>query len=196
MIKEIINQYSEVSKLSLLIRHGDRDNIPQGSFGNEILLNENGKLNSLNFGRSIDTLRVNKIVTSPVARCVQTAEFIAKGYGKSIDIVKSTALGAPGLHIIDEKVAGEFYLTHGFDEMYNQFLNHREIPGIPSQIQIEQSITKYLTENSDQNGITLFISHDMLIAFYHFSLNKTVYTKENWINYLNGILLVNGKLKA
>ncbi len=193
MIKETIQHYTENTKLSLLIRHGDRDKIPEGSFGNEILLNEKGKQNSFIFGESLAKLNVNKILTSPVGRCVQTAEQIAKGYGKDIEIIETTSLGAPGLHIHDEKIAGEFYLKHGFDEIYQRFLREIKIPGIPTVSEVNESITKFLIENTNQNGLTIFVTHDMLIAFYHYSLNKSRYTKENWIKYLSGLLLKDGK---
>ncbi|MDR0506087.1 MAG: histidine phosphatase family protein [Dysgonamonadaceae bacterium] len=42
-------------------------------------------------------LKINKIFTSPVQRCVQTAEYIAKGYGKPLEITQSRELGDPGL---------------------------------------------------------------------------------------------------
>lgn len=193
MIKETLKHYSEKSKLSLLIRHGDRDKIPSGSFGNEILLNEKGIQNALKFGESLASMKINKILTSPVGRCVQTAECIAQGYGKSIEIIETTALGDPGLHIIDEKIAGEFFLHNGFDEMYSRFVNEIEIPGVPKASEFNRSFTNHLVENTNQNGLTIFVTHDMLIAFYHFSLNKTIYTKDNWIKFLSGLLLKNGK---
>jgi len=193
MKKEIFKHYNEANKLSLLIRHGDRDSIPNGSFGNEVLLNEKGKQNSIEFGKGLIDLKVNKILTSPVSRCIQTAEHIVKGYGKNIDIIETTALGAPGLHINDEKIAGEFFLKYGFDEMYRRFLNGESIPGIPSANEINQSINNFIDTNTDSNGITIFVSHDMLIAFYHYSIDKTIYTKENWVNYLSGLILKNGK---
>jgi broad specificity phosphatase PhoE len=193
MIEETIKHYSENSQISLLIRHGDRDKIPQGSFGNEILLNEKGVKNSLKFGECIAGMRVNKILTSPIGRCVQTAEFIAKGYGKDLEIIETKALGDPGLHITDEKIAGEFFLHYGFEDMYNRFVNEINIPGVPKASELNRSLTNHLVENTSQNGLTIFVTHDMLIAFYHYSLNKTIYTKENWIKYLSGLLLKNGK---
>jgi len=138
-------------------------------------------------------MRLNKILTSPIGRCIQTAEFIAKGYGKNIEIIETTALGAPGLHIIDEKLAGEFFLKNGFDEMYKSFIQEIEIPGVPRLSEFNKSFTNHLVENTNQNGLTIFVTHDMLIAFYHYSINKTIYTKENWIKYLSGLLLKNGK---
>jgi len=181
-------------KISLLLRHADRDDIPQGSFGNEILLNEKGKQNAQRFGEKLSERKINRIFTSPVGRCVQTAEYITKGYGSSIEIIETTSLGAPGLHISDEKIAGKFFLQHGFDEMYKRFMQGEKIPGIPNINELNFRITNFINENSTQNGMTIFITHDMLIAFYHFSINKKVYTKDNWINYLTGLTFRNNEL--
>ncbi len=181
-------------KISLLLRHADRDDIPQGSFGNEVLLNEKGKLNAQRFGEQLIERKINRIFTSPVGRCVQTAEFISKGYGSSIEIIETTSLGAPGLHIKDEKIAGEFYLKYGFDEMYKRFMNGEEIPGMPNINELNYRITNFIKENSTENGTTVFITHDMLIAFYHFSINKKIYSKENWINYMTGLTFINGQI--
>lgn len=194
MKQEILKRYNDQHRLSLLIRHADRDHIPDGSFGNEVLLNEKGKENSLKLGKTLSELKINRIFTSPVERCVQTAEFITKGYGKTIETIKTSALGAPGLHITDEKLAGDFYLKHGFDEMYNRFMQGKQIPGITNINDLKYRITNFIKENTTTNGITVFITHDMLIAFYHFSINKKVYTKDNWINYLTGLTFINGRL--
>ena len=192
MIIGKLKQFSESDKLSLIIRHGDRDKIPQGSFGNEVMLNDDGVRNSIAFGKELSSLKLNKVFTSPIGRCVQTAEAIATGYGSNIEIIETKALGAPGLHISDEKVAGEFFLKHGFDEMYNRFINEMEIPGIPSINEVNSLVSSYITENTNDTGLTIFVTHDMLIAFYHYSINKKVYTKESWVKYLSGLLLKNG----
>ncbi len=54
----------ENEKISLLLRHADRDDIPQGSFGNEILLNEKGKQNAQSFGEKLALNKMNRIFTS------------------------------------------------------------------------------------------------------------------------------------
>jgi len=184
----------ENGKISLLLRHADRDDIPQGSFGNQILLNEKGKQNARSFGEKLAKRKINRIFTSPIGRCVQTAEFMTKGYGRSIEIIETTALGAPGLHIKDEIIAGEFLLQHGFDETYKRFMQNENIPGIPNINELNNRITSFINENSTENGTTIFITHDMLIAFFHYSLNRKVYTKDNWINYLTGLTFRNNEL--
>ncbi len=116
----------------MLIRHGDREQIPVGEFGNEVLLNDKGKRNSFAFGESLKEFSINRIYTSPVPRCIQTAEYISKGFGKDLEIITTKCLGDPGLHIADEKIAGEFFLNFGFDEMYKRFINEEIIPGVPN----------------------------------------------------------------
>ena len=177
------------SKLSLFLRHADRELIPTGEIGNEILINEKGKQNALTLGRLLKEYSVNKIFTSPIPRCIQTADYIIKGYGREVELITTKCLGDPGLHITDEIIAGEFYLKFGFDEMYKRFLNGIEIPGVPDAEKYQELMTNFLKENTKENGLTLFISHDSLIAFYDFCLSKTVYTKENWVDYLSGIIL-------
>jgi len=184
------NNTSDIS--SLLIRHGDRDKIPVGSFGNEIMLNEHGIINSTRLGESLRNKQINKIYSSPVGRCVQTAECIAKGYGSQLDIIESKALGAPGLHINDEEIAGKYFLENGLHNMYHRFINEFEIPGVTSVKAFHKEMTDFIVSNTSNEGLTLFISHDMLIAFYHYSIDKKIYTRDNWVKYLSGIELKNG----
>lgn len=188
MIEEI-KKHSADSKLALIIRHADREQIPKGSFGNEILLNEIGMNNSILFGKDLKQHKINCIYTSPVVRCVQTAHYLKEGYEKELPFHTTKALGDPGLHITDDKLAGEFFLKHTFDEMYRRFMLGEAIPGVPSAQDFEQKMTEFIKQNTVENGLTIFITHDSLIAFYHYCLNKVVYTKENWVNYLSGIIL-------
>jgi len=193
MKQDILKHYSDEHRLSLLIRHGDRDKILQGSFGNEVLLNEKGKENSLKFGESLSELKVNRIFTSPIRRCVQTAEQIGKGYGKSIDIIETTALGNPGIHIFDDALAGEYFMHHSGFNMYEHFTQGKNISGVFSIEEMKISMTNFIDTNTTENGFTLFVSHDMIIAMFHYCLNRMIYTQENWVNYLSGLTLKNGK---
>lgn len=193
MLEQIYKHYSENDKISLLIRHADRDKIPAGEFGNDVLLNEKGKERALNFGKSLSEMKINRIFTSPVQRCVQTAEYITKGYGKPLEITQSHELGDPGLHISDNKVAGKFFLTEGFDELYYRITHNIDIPGISITKEFNANMTDFLTENSKEKGITIFVTHDLLIAHYHFSINGKIYPKDDWVKYLGGLILKNGK---
>lgn len=185
---EEIKKHPLNSKLALLIRHGDREQIPQGEFGNEILLNEKGRKNSLAFGEALKEFPVKRIFTSPIPRCVQTAELIAQGFGNNLDIISTKCLGDPGLHTADEKIAGEFYLAHGFHEILRRFMRNETVPGVPDAKHFTNIMKEFLNESTTEDGLTVHVTHDSLIAMYHFCINKTVYTVDNWVDYLEGLV--------
>ncbi len=186
---EQLKKHPANSKLAMLIRHADRERIPDGEFGNEIPINEKGKLNAIAFGEKLQGQQVKRIFTSPIYRCIQTAEHISIGYNKKLEIISTKSLGDPGLHTEDELVAGEFYLKYGFDELYRRFIEGESIPGVTSPSNYHAAMTKFLKENTTEPGLTIFVTHDSLIAFYDFCLSGTVYTKENWVKYLSGLIL-------
>ena len=184
-----LKKYSNHHNLSIILRHASREPIPIGEFGNEVLINEKGIADSIRFGEQLKKYELNKIFSSPIQRCIQTAECIAEGYQRSIEIIATKALGDPGLHVTDETVAGRFYIEHGMGEMYQRFINGTNIPGMTTPDIYYERMNDFIRENVKGKGITLFITHDSLIAFYHYCLNKTVYTTENWVPYLGGIIL-------
>lgn len=188
MIEEL-KKHPTNSKLAMLIRHADREKIPHGEFGNEIPINEKGKQNATEFGKQLQGQKINRIFTSPIYRCIQTAEHISIGYNKQLEIITSKSLGDPGLHTLDELIAGEFYLKFGFDELYRRFINGEVTPGVTSSNDYHAAMNKFLNDNTTETGLTLFVTHDSLIAFYDFCLSGKVYTKENWVKYLSGLIL-------
>lgn len=180
-------------KNALLLRHAERDPFQKGSFGNHLPLNQQGKLSAFAFGEILQDLKIVKIYTSPVERCIQTAEYIRRGYGYQTEIIQTKALGAPGLYVSDEKLAGDYWLKYGNYEMYKHFTEGKYIPGLVSAEELKTSLTNFIVKNSQDEGLTLFISHDLMIAMYHFCLDQTTYSKQNWIDFLEGITFINGK---
>ena len=195
-LEELLPPYSKEDKISLLIRHSNRGDIPHGSDGREVLLTEQGKINASLLGKKLLNCRLNKIVTTPVERCIQTAEYIAKGYGQNIDIEPSNKFG--GLHIIDWEIANKFLSKkNGYEDWYNGILNNISVPGIHSAVQYKELMTNFITEHTQEKGLTVFVSHDFLIAFYHYALNKKIYTMfSDWVDYLSGIILKDGEYVA
>lgn len=189
LLKEIKGQ-SPKSKIALIIRHADRDQIPSGQFGNDILLNKQGEKNAFVFGKSFQEYKINKILTSPIQRCVQTAEFILRGYGKGdVEIIPSTCLGNPGLHIINDQVAGEYFLKYGFYKILEEFIEGNTSPGLRKRVEYQEMMTEFIDRNTQEQGLTLFITHDSLIALYHYCISQKIYTHENWVPYLGGLTI-------
>jgi broad specificity phosphatase PhoE len=188
MIQEL-KKYKTDSRLAMIIRHGDRDKIPAGEFGNDVLLNKQGEENSFALGQSLQEYQLSRILTSPIQRCVQTAEQIVKGYGKQIEIIETMALGAPGLHISDDTLAGEYFLQHGFFKILDEFRQGMASPGLRNFHEFNEQMTHFIYSNTAENGITIYVTHDSLIALYDYCLNKKIYTQDNWVEYLGGIII-------
>jgi len=128
MLEALLQPYSENDKISLLIRHSNRYDIPRGTDGMKALLTEQGKINASLFGEKLSKYKINKIITTSVKRCIETAECIVKGYGKNIEIIPSDAFSV--LHVTDRRLATDFIDTRGYDEWYRNIIAGIPTPGI------------------------------------------------------------------
>lgn len=182
-----LKSYPKNIKLALLIRHGDRDSIPEGEFGHDVPLNQMGTIKARAFGESLQEKNITRIFTSPIFRCVQTAKLIEAGYGRDLDIIETKSLGDPGLHIAEESIAGDFLMEHGFQEVLKRFIAGFSVPGFSNAEKLKTNIIGFLNKNTKEKGISIYISHDILIAMVRFCLDGTVYDTENWVNYLEGL---------
>ena len=185
-ILDTIPEINMNDKIALLLRHADRDSIPNNEFGNEVLLNNKGIRHAIEYGVGLKPNKISKIYTSPIRRCVQTAEYIMQGYGKEFPIIETVALGDPGLHVVDAKKVGAYYLKYGFWEMYDAFKNRELTDGFPTFEELKVGINDFIEHNSEE-GLTLYITHDAVIAFYAYVANIKEYTELNWVNYLEGL---------
>lgn len=183
-----LTEKNKFKKTALLIRHADRNIIPQGSLGDEIQLNTRGKQNAFNFGKKLINFPVNKFYTSPIMRCRQTAKHTIKGYKKEVRVETSTVLGDPGAYVYKPEAIGEYYLKKGFEAIYKEYITGKKVPGLRGE-EGSTILYNFLKEKTEKEGLTIFITHDVLIAYFNFHRKGKVYTKENWIPFLGGVLL-------
>ena len=179
-------------RIAVLLRHGERNEIPSGSFGSEIRLSENGIKDSIFFGKKISDLKIAHIYCSPIGRCVQTAEYIKKGLvvkQQDIQITQEAQLGTPGFHIANADIAGKVYLDYGCDGVFERFSQGEEIPGIASVESLKSDAMQWINAKTTKNGVSLFVTHDALIAHFAFANKIYTYSKENWIRFLDGIII-------
>jgi broad specificity phosphatase PhoE len=186
MNNNITIQDLQTPGIGWLIRHADRDPIPEGSFGDEVPLNPRGVENAIALGVRLQNIPIPKIYTSPVKRCIQTAECICKGYGRTIAIIPSNELGDPGMHISNAEIAGQHFLQRGILSILKDYSVGITCPGFESHEALKTKALSHFRSCLSNEGLTLFISHDSFIYMYDFVTNEKIYTEENWINYLNG----------
>ena len=191
----IIDQLREIENLkekqiALILRHAERASINNDEFGNEVSLTNNGLLNAEKLGNTLSLYKVNKIYTSPIRRCVQTALCIQKGLGNDIDVIITNQLGNPGFHIQDAILAGETYLKEGIKKIYHDFTNGITPAGWASAESLRTNALDYIKSKTIEKGLTLFITHDCLIANFAFANGIRRFDFDNdWCSYLDGVIV-------
>ena len=178
----------DYSRCALLIRHAEREVFPSGSFGNEVQLTEKGRTDAIEFGNRLSGKKVNHIYTSPLIRCIQTAKEIVKGLGYDVDITLTSRLGNPGMHISDSDKAGVNYLNSTAQDIYRRFSAGEILDGFTSAEVLKEQGLGFIFDHTTEEGITLFISHDSLIAHLAFACGLGDY-HTRWIDYLDGVAI-------
>ncbi len=152
-----------------LLRHGERPQIPKGSFGNDLALTEKGKRDCQSFANKI-TGKVHAIMTSPVLRCMQTAQIIAKTCSlKTGSITTSSLLGDPGCFIHDPKAAGRLWLENkNTPDRVKEILLTNSFPpdGFNDFAQTSIMLLKLMVAqmNKYNEGTILWVTHDAILA--------------------------------
>jgi phosphohistidine phosphatase SixA len=189
---ELINDISKIDTsdhcYAIYIRHGERDFIPVGEKGEDIELNESGIQKSFEYGQSLKQHRVNKIYSSPVKRCIQTADAIRKGLDINIQTEYSELLGIKGAFVKDENTLCQEILS--LEECYIKLINHKPVARKVDISVGAALLTEYFLKYTEEKGISLFISHDMYIALYAHEIFKLTYHPSGkWIEFLNGLII-------
>lgn len=167
MIKLKLNSILEnlQSPASLLIRHAERPDIPSREVDHMIKITDQGRISAEELGREIGN-KLTSVTTSPLPRCLDTSEAIIKGSGKiSMPISLNWRLGNPGVWVTDDEAARSEFLKYGYDGMIRNLAEGRNLSGFrPLKHGVDLLLGCVLNQTSEGTGISVFISHDAVIA--------------------------------
>lgn len=177
---------SEDRAWSLLIRHATRPEIPCGSFGNNLSITDEGRRQAKVMGQVLGS-RVRRLVTSPVLRCVQTAEAICRGAGAPGPVTTNCVLGDPGIWIADGDAVGDVFLEHGPQGVVARQLGGHAVRGMtPLEIGAKRFVDALVPTPREPGAIDVFVSHDAVIAPLFAVLLGVQSLPEIWPGYLEG----------
>jgi broad specificity phosphatase PhoE len=166
--------------MKYLIRHAHKENSKVHS-----KLSQKGITDSRNYGMTLkkNNIKISKIVTSPIIRCVETANHIKETY-EDLEVLESTLLGNPGVFISDPEKAMNVFEKYNLVDIINMQLSNNTIEGFKSINIAINELEKFISSESDN---TLFISHDAIITPFIYRLfNKINITDSDIVNYLEG----------
>jgi len=147
----------------LFLRHAHRPPFKQSSWGRNVSITLEGKYASTSLGKHLTSNNLSYCVwSSPIKRCVETAEAIRKGLRSNKEIKKSSLLGDPGFFIQNPDQASVLFKEHSLPNLIDLYLQEKSLPGFFS---FEKGCQRMLSALSEKNGSpSIWVTHDICIA--------------------------------
>ncbi len=205
-------------RVYLLIRHAERNHITPGDpdYGAHVGLTERGREQAFSLGRTIPADGDICFFSSPVGRCVETAECIGRGRTFAQDATQGIATQAAGPlqvqkldclaeYFVQNYAAYEAVLRAGFYEGICQWLENETSQGsadgshaaaaaaeafYPLTSRSEEMLSMMLEKGHARFNV--FVTHDAWVVpcLTHFCGLK--FTPQRWMNFLTGMAVVTG----
>lgn len=151
--------------VALLLRHAERKPISPDNVGHETPLTQWGALCSYGFGVHLRG-RLKTLRTSPLLRCVQTAEGLRKGAEVDLEIRNDRLLGDPGIFVEDPQVAWTNWQKLGNEGVMRHMATaDQALPGMAHPDRAARELIRHmLAVSGQQPGVHAFVTHDVLLS--------------------------------
>lgn len=181
--------------VALLLRHSVRDVLPPGEAGNEVPITDAGKDIALKLGQKLGA-RLRSLHSSPLPRCIQTAEALRFGSGIDARIAKSRLLGDPGVYVLDGSLAWRNWETLGHEEVMRHLVAGKDaLPGMAQPDEAAQFLVQSMLSSADgEPGIHVFVTHDVLVTTTVARLQGVQHEPADWPLFLEGAVFWRSKL--
>lgn len=178
--------------VALIIRHAEREDIPPGTFGVDVSLTTHGVASAERFGATLTSLRPGfEVTTSPVPRCVHTAEAILRGGGFDREAALDWRLGDPGPFVVDTETSGALFLETGILEITRRQISDVEPP--PGMRETSEGVGLLLDLTAKELGnsgrLNVYVTHDSILAVLVAYLYKLSVDDISWPGYLDGMIM-------
>ena len=181
----------ERADISLILRHAEREVFPVGALGTEVPLTARGVGSAEMLGEMLPASRTVTAVSSPVPRCVQTAEAILRGVGRDGNPVLDHRLGDPGPFVVDPEACGRLFLELPVSEVVRRQLSDARPPtGMRPTSEGVEILLGLAAEHLDWHGrLNIYVTHDAILAVLVAHLYRLPVREAGWPGYLDGLLL-------
>lgn len=178
--------------VAVLMRHSARPPIPKGEVGMDLPITEQGRLLALQLGAALGT-RLRRLHTSPVLRCVQTAEALAEGAASKTTPVHDTMLGEPGAFVIDGRAAWNNWIRLGHEGVMAHLVTaNTALPGMAEPEKAARQLTRHMLEAAGaEPGLHVFATHDLLVTATAARALGAPLGREDWPPYLEAAFFWN-----
>jgi broad specificity phosphatase PhoE len=173
--------------VAVLIRHADRVALLNDDVGYGLPITEVGLQRAIGLGKKLGS-RLASLHSSPLVRCIQTAEAIKVGALVDVPVVLDTMLGDPGVYVLDGQVAWPSWQEMGSKEVVEHMVTcDIPLPGMAEPNAAANSLIRHMESlASAVPGVHLFVTHDAIIATTAAKILNTS-SKNLWPFFLEGV---------
>ena len=184
----ILDRMPRIRPVVLLLRHSVRGHLPPGDTGYTLPITDIGRKLARKFGAILGD-RLRTLHTSPILRCVQTAEVLRDGAATDCTVVRDRLLGDPGVYVLDNKRAGQVWADRGHESVMAHLVSGTvPLPGLARADEAARFLVQHmLAATNDTPGIHIFVTHDSLVTATAARLLKRPLGKDDWPWYLEGV---------
>lgn len=149
----------------MLLRHAERPMHAHDVPGDLVSITESGRSASMALGRNLGS-RLASLRSSPILRCIESAEALRSGAASRVAIERDDMLGAPGAFVENAESAGRNWRELGNAEVIRRMMSCDVV--LPGMVHSDTAARRLVWHMFDvsrrRSGLHVFVSHDALIA--------------------------------
>ena len=177
--------------VALVLRHAEREEITPGAFGNDVSLTRHGRNSARRLGMGLSPRTAGVVKSSPLPRCMQTADAVIAAAGWKTGAVPAQLLGDPGPFVAEPELAGRLFLDIGTEAVVRRQLEDDQPPrGMRSTSSGVNLLLQELaaTPNGPANA-SVFVTHDAVLAVLAGHLYALPVDGFHWPGYLDALVM-------
>ncbi len=177
------------SPVAVVLRHAEREGITSGAFGNDASLTRRGSDSAHRLGMGLSSRMMGVVNSSPLPRCMQTADATIAGAGWEANATPDRLLGDPGPFVVEPELAGRLFLDIGIEAIVRQQLADDQPPGgMRSTASGVKLVLRELA--ATLNGpASVFVTHDAVLAALVGHLYRLPVDGFCWPDYLDALVV-------
>jgi len=173
----------------VLMRHSVRGHLPPGAEGDTVPITEVGVRLAEDLGRRMGA-RLASLHSSPILRCMQTAEALRDGAASKTLVHIDRLLGDPGVYVHDPEIAGRLWIEMGHERVMAHLVSKdTALPGIASPQHAARYLVHHLFATAGNvPGLHVFVTHDSIVTATAAQLLGVPLDVTDWPWYLEAAL--------
>lgn len=182
----------------VVLRHGERERLPQGMRGDDVRLTAAGRAGARALGAALPA-PLESLRASVIRRSIETAECLRAGAEAELRIETSAGFGGPGPFVVDEGPAWDAFWRLGKHRLIRELLaDHTRHPGFRDPAVAAQRFVDEATALARHApGLHLVVSHDLILAGVVGALRGAAIDDDRWPGFLDGVIfeVTDGRLR-